>query len=173
MLFSYRIHQQHTQYNYMSSIRITNERPDTLEVRELIEELDHHLTSLYPIEVRYGLSISRLLEEKVAFFVLHYDDLPVGCGGIQCIGKDYAELKRMYVRPSYQRMGLGKKIVAHLEAYAQNQRIPIIRLETGIYQESAIRLYEQMGYQKIASFGDYQDGPFNLFFEKSISLRKP
>lgn len=156
----------------MNAIRITQKQPDTLEARALIEELEHHLASLYPIEARYGLSIQRLLKDKVAFFVLRYDELPVGCGGVKCFGKTYAELKRMYVRPSYQGIGLGKKIVAHLETHAFSKGISIIRLETGIHQESAIRLYEGMGYQKRAPFGNYEDGPFNLFYEKSIALPK-
>ena len=153
----------------MKTITITQERPDTLDARSLIEELEHYLASLYPIEARYGLSVARLLADKVAFFVLRYDDLPVGCGGVKCFGKKYAELKRMYVRPSHQEIGLGKKILAHLETYASSQGITLMRLETGIYQEAAMRLYERMGYQKRAPFGDYQAGPFNIFYEKSIA----
>lgn len=156
----------------MHAIIITQERPDTLDARTLIEELEDHLASLYPIEARYGLSVARLLEENVAFFILRYDDLPVGCGGVKCFGKAYAELKRMYVRPSYQGIGLGKKILARLEAYASSQRISTMCLETGIYQESAIQLYERMGYQTRVPFGDYQAGPYNLFYQKSIAKRK-
>ena len=153
-------------------ITITQERPDVPQAQELIEELENHLASLYPIEARYGLSVARLLADKVAFFVLRYDDLPIGCGGVKCFGKTYAELKRMYVSPSHQGVGLGKKILARLEAYASSQGISIMRLETGIYQVSAIRLYERMGYQKRAPFGDYEAGPYNLFYQKSIAKHK-
>jgi putative acetyltransferase len=152
----------------MKTITITRERPDTADAQMLINELERHLAGLYPIQSRHGLSVARLLEERVAFFVLRYADDPAGCGGVQCFGKEYAELKRMYVRPDYRRKGLGDQIVKHLEAYAQAQGIGIIRLETGIYQEAAIRLYERMGYQKIPPFGDYEDGPHNLFYEKAI-----
>lgn len=152
----------------MSTITFSQEQPDTPEARALIDELDHTLAALYPPDSQYGLSIERLLEEKVSFFVLRYDGFPAGCGGVKCFGTEYAELKRMYVRPNYQGMGLGKKMLKYLEAYVQTQRISVIRLETGIFQEPAIRLYQRMGYQQIAPFGDYTQGPLNLFFEKWI-----
>ena len=152
----------------MKSITITQQRPDTPEAQALIEELETYLASLYPIEARYGLSVARLLEEQVAFFVLRVDHLPAGCGGVKFYGKAYAELKRMYVRPGYQGQGLGQMILAHLEEHARSLGIPIMRLETGIYQESAIRLYERMGYHQRSSFGDYRAGPLNLFYEKAL-----
>ena len=157
----------------MKAISITQERPDSPEAQALVEELDAYFASLYPVEARYGLSVARLLEEKVSFFVLYVDGLPAGCGGVKCYELAYAELKRMYVRPGYQGQGLGQMILAHLEAYALNQGIPILRLETGIYQETAIRLYERMGYRQRPSFGDYRAGPMNLFYEKSLALNTP
>ena len=156
----------------MKSITITQQRPDTPEAQALIEELETYLASLYPIEARYGLSVARLLEEQVAFFVLRVDHLPAGCGGVKFYGKAYAELKRMYVRPGYQGQGLGQMILAHLEEHARSLGIQIMRLETGIYQEAAIRLYERMGYRKRRPFGDYRAGPLNLFFEKSLALHQ-
>ena len=156
----------------MKSITITQQRPDTPEAQALIEELETYLASLYPIEARYGLSVARLLEEQVAFFVLRVDHLPAGCGGVKFYGKAYAELKRMYVRPGYQGQGLGQMILAHLEEHARSLGIPIMRLETGIYQESAIRLYERMGYHQRPSFADYRAGPLNLFYEKPLALHQ-
>jgi GNAT superfamily N-acetyltransferase len=153
----------------MKAITITQERPDTPEAQALIDELDAYLASLYPVEARYGLSVARLLEEKVVFFVLHVDELPAGCGGVKFYGKSFAELKRMYVRPGYQGQGLGQMIMAHLEEHARSLGIPIMRLETGVYQEAAIRLYERMGYHQRLSFGDYQAGHLNIFYEKSIA----
>jgi GNAT superfamily N-acetyltransferase len=152
----------------LKTCTISKERPDTHQAQALVAELEAYLAALYPIKARHGLSVARLLEENVAFFLLRYDGLPAGCGGVKCFGKSYAELKRMYVRPGFRKIGLGKRILEYLEAYARNQNVPIIRLETGIYQKAAIRLYERMGYQKREPFGDYEDGPFNLFYEKLV-----
>jgi putative acetyltransferase len=41
----------------------------------------------------------------------------------------------------------------------------VLRLETGIYQESAIRLYERFGFQRIQAFGEYKEDPMSIFYE--------
>ena len=124
----------------MNAINISQERPDSPEAQVLVEELETYFATLYPVEARYGLSVACLLSEKVAFFVLRVDGLPAGCGGVKFYGKEYAELKRMYVRPGYQGQGLGQMILVHLEDHAHSLGISIMRLETGVYQEAAIRL---------------------------------
>jgi len=56
----------------------------------------------------------------------------------------------------------------HLEAYAREHDIYLLRLETGIHQNEAINLYEKMGYRSIAPFGDYHEDPLSRFLEKRI-----
>ena len=153
----------------MPQITIKPERPDTPVARKLIDELERILAPLYPVESRHGLSVDRLLEEQVDFFVARQENTPVGCGGLKFFGREYAELKRMYIRPQYQGLGLGKKILVHLEEYARTRGINILRLETGIHQQSAIGLYRRMGYQEIPPFGNYKEDPLSLFFEKYLS----
>jgi hypothetical protein len=46
----------------------------------LISELEAHPEPLYPQESRHGLSVARLIEEQVAFFVIRHDGEPAGCG---------------------------------------------------------------------------------------------
>ncbi|MEH2421126.1 MAG: hypothetical protein V7K48_09415 [Nostoc sp.] len=38
----------------------------------------------------------------------------------------------------------------------------------GIYQPTAIRLYESVGYQRIAAYGRYVGNPVSVCFEKWI-----
>jgi GNAT superfamily N-acetyltransferase len=81
---------------------ITAERPDTPDGLLLIDELQTHLESLYPPESRHGFSVERLIREGVAFFVLRVDGAPAGCAGIKLFGREYGELKRMYIRPEFR-----------------------------------------------------------------------
>jgi len=147
---------------------ITEERPDSRDASALIEELESHLASLYPSESRHGYSVDKLLSEGVAFFVVREDGVAAGCGGIQIHGPEYGELKRMYVRPHFRGLGLGKLILNHLADYARHQGTGRLRLETGIYQKEAIGLYEGFGFQRIPPFGAYLDDPLSLFFEKPL-----
>ncbi len=145
------------------------ERPDTPDAASLIEELEAHLGALYPSESRHGFSIERLISEHVAFFVLREDGAAAGCGGVKLFDTEFGEIKRMYVRPQYRGKGFAKRILTHLSDYALVQGVTLLRLETGIHQHEAIRLYEQMGFYRIGPFKGYQPDPNSLFFEKSLT----
>lgn len=152
----------------MSAI-ITPECPDSADALALIAELEAQLEPLYPRESRHGYSVDKLIAEKVAFFLIRYHGTLAGCGGIKLFGTAYGEIKRMYVRPQFRGLGLGKLMLDHLVAYAREQGVGLLRLETGIYQEAAIGLYERLGFESIASFGAYKDDPLSRFYEKRLS----
>jgi GNAT superfamily N-acetyltransferase len=155
------------------SIVISAERPDTADAIMLITELEDHLAPQYPAASRHGFSVEKLIAQAVAFFVVRYNGVPAGTGGIKLFGSGddtaYGELKRMYVRPQFRGLGLAKQMVSHLEAYAQAHNVYLTRLETGIYQTEAIGLYERMGYYPVPPFGDYKVDPLSLFYEKKLA----
>jgi GNAT superfamily N-acetyltransferase len=147
------------------SAAIHQERPDTTTARQLIGELEAALEPLYPRASRHGYSVDQLLQQDVAFFVTYHEGLPAGCGGLQLFGTDYAELKRMYVRPSFRSLGLATLMLDALIQYARQHGVSVLRLETGIHQLEAIRLYERYGFLSCGPFGSYQPDPLSLFFE--------
>jgi putative acetyltransferase len=149
-------------------LQITPERPDTEDAAELIRELDTHLHPLYPSESRHGYSVEKLILEGVSFFVMRYNEELAGCGALKLFPADFAEVKRMYVRPQFRGMGFGKMMLDHLAAFARERGVSLLRLETGIHQAEAIGLYERMGFQQIGPFGDYREDPLSLFYEKRI-----
>ena len=131
---------------------ITAERPDTHDALLLIDELQTHLESFYPPESRHGFSVERLIKEGVAFFVLRVDGAPAGCGGIKLCGRKY-----------------GESLVDHLAGHARANGVTLLRLETGIHQQAAIRLYERLGFRRIPPFGPYTDDPLSRCYEKSLA----
>jgi len=149
-------------------VAITAERPDEPDALSLISELQTHLESFYPPESRHGFRVERLIAENVAFFVLRTDGQPAGCGGIKLFGREYGELKRMYVRPQFRGSGFGELIVNHLAGHALAHGVTLLRLETGIHQQAAIRLYERVGFRRIPPFGPYTDDPLSLCYEKRL-----
>lgn len=151
------------------TVNIEAERPDSPEASQLIAELEATLVPLYPQESRHGYDIEKLLKEEVPFFVLRKDDIAAACGGMKLLGQEYGEIKRMFVRPQFRGLGLSKLMLQHLADYALQRGIGLLRLETGIYQPEAIGLYERMGFHRIPPFGEYQEDPLSLFFEKQIS----
>jgi putative acetyltransferase len=148
---------------------ITPERPDSADAKALIMELEAVLAPSYPPESRHGLSVERLLAERVAFFLLRSDGTPASCGGIKLVGADYGEIKRMYVRPQFRGLGFGKLMLDHLAAYARANGVALLRLETGIHQQEAIGMYQRMGFQRIPPFAPYKEDPLSLCFEKRLT----
>jgi GNAT superfamily N-acetyltransferase len=151
-------------------ITITEVRPDSADAVQLITELDAHLAEKpYPQHSRHAFSVDKLVREGVVFFVARHDDRPAACGGLKLFGVEYAEVKRMYVRPAYRGLGLGKAILNHLAGYARERQVSVLRLETGIYQTEAIGLYERFGFQRRPPFGEYQVDPNSVYFEKALA----
>jgi putative acetyltransferase len=151
-------------------ITIVEERPDSADAMQLITELDAHLAGhAYPQESRHAFSIDKLVREGVAFFVTRYEGKPAGCGGLKLFGREYGEIKRMYVRPVYRGLGLGKAMLERLAEYARERQVNVLRLETGIYQTEAIGLYESSGFQRRPPFGEYKDDPLSIYYEKLIA----
>lgn len=149
-------------------ITIERERPDTADAQTLIAELEGVLSPHYPPESRHGYSVDKLIQQAVHFFVMRSEGELAGCGGVQFFDEGYGELKRMYVRPNMQGKGLGQKLLQHLADYTQQHGINTLRLETGVHQERAIRLYKAFGFQRIGPFGPYIYDPLSLYFERSL-----
>jgi putative acetyltransferase len=83
-------------------------------------------------------------------------------------GSEYGEVKRMYVRPAYRGLGLGKAMLHHLAEYARERGVHVLRLETGIYQTEAIGLYEGFGFQRRPPFGEYLEDPMSVYLERTL-----
>jgi putative acetyltransferase len=150
------------------SATIAAERPDTPDAMALITELETHLAHHYPQESRHGYSVEKLLAEGVSFFVIRSHGAAVGCGGIQLFGTEYGELKRMFVKPESRGLGYAKLLLDHLENHARSHGVTVVRLETGIHQSAAIKLYERAGYHRIPPFGDYREDPLSRCYEKRL-----
>ncbi|MCI0581574.1 MAG: GNAT family N-acetyltransferase [Chloroflexi bacterium] len=151
------------------AIEIIETRPDSPDAVALIEELEAHLAPQYTVESRHGFSVDRLIREGVTFFVARVDGAPAACGGVLLVPGEYAEVKRMYVRPAFRGRGLGRAVLEHLAAHARARGFSILRLETGIHQVEAIAMYERAGFRPIPPFGPYRDDPLSRCYERRES----
>jgi putative acetyltransferase len=52
--------------------------------------------------------------------------------------------------------------------FARMSGLSVLRLETGIHQPEAIGLYERLGFERRAPFGDYREDPLSLFMEMPL-----
>ena len=94
----------------------------------------------------------------------------MGCGAF--VAKfdieEYGEIKRIFVDEAYRGYSIGTVLMNRLETLAIERGIKKLKLETGIFQDPAIRLYQNLGYEKVPPFGDYNEDPLSIFMEKII-----
>jgi putative acetyltransferase len=154
----------------MGDIRIAPEDPRTGEIVAMIAELDRYLTGLYPAESNHLLALEALTAENVAFFVARRDGTAEACGALVRESPDWGEIKRIYVRPAARGLGLGRAVLAAIEAEGRKMGLRWLRLETGSRQPEALGLFERSGYGRCAAFGAYPLGdPWSIFMEKALS----
>ena len=153
-----------------ASLVIERVAAPTPDARMLITELEAELSAIYSAEQRHGLSIERVFQPNVLFFIAYQAGQPVGCGGI-ALGDGWAEVKRMYVRPQMRGRGVAQAILAHLEQEARSRGVNLLVLETGDAQQSAIRLYEKAGFRRCGAFGEYAAMPQDAI-KRSVFLEK-
>lgn len=103
-----------------------------------------------------------------AFFLVYVDDVPAAMGGWRRHGDEDAEIKRMFVRPQFQRRGLARLILSHLEVTAAAVGISRLILETGLEQPEAISMYRSAGYEDIPPFGFYVGDPLSVHLGKRL-----
>ncbi|MER7170143.1 helix-turn-helix domain-containing GNAT family N-acetyltransferase [Streptomyces mesophilus] len=88
------------------------------------------------------------------FVVARLHGEPVGCGGIHLGGDEPPYIKRMWVAKSARGLGLGRRLLAELEAYAVRSGARSVRLETNGELREAIALYRSAGYEEVPAFND-------------------
>jgi putative acetyltransferase len=130
----------------------------TDDVRALIDELDRTLSAEYSPEQRHGLAPEAIFQPHIRFFLARLDSAPVGCGGVALFA-DYAEVKRMYVRDAARGRGVAQALLRRIEQQTCEAGIDLLRLETGVNQHAALRLYGQAGFRPCAAFGAYAEMP--------------
>jgi ribosomal protein S18 acetylase RimI-like enzyme len=154
------------------SIELECVESPTPDARALISELDAELNAGYSPQQRHGLSLEKVFQPWIRFFVARLDGKAAGCGGIS-FENGLAEIKRMYVRPDARRSGVALAILSRLEAEARARGFEHVVLETGDAQYAAIRFYERAGFGRCPAFEPYASMPAaaierSRFFEKRI-----
>jgi putative acetyltransferase len=144
----------------------------TDDVRTLIGELNDELSGLYTAEQRHGLALDAIFQPHIRFFVARCDGKAVGCGGV-ALFDDFAELKRMYVRPAWRGQGVADAVMTRLVKETAGSGRSLLRLETGSASLAAIRFYGRLGFRTCDAFAPYATMPpasiiTSVFMEKHV-----
>jgi ribosomal protein S18 acetylase RimI-like enzyme len=116
--------------------------------------------------------ISSISEDGV-FYLIQVDDKIVGMGALRKVKEGIGEIKRMYIKPEYQGIGLGKKMLQLLLGKSKEYGFSTIYLETGSFMTTAQHLYHSAGFHDREEYPE-TEVPLQLrhvwlFMEKDIS----
>lgn len=90
----------------------------------------------------------------------------VGCGGLLRLDATTAEIKRMWIHPQWRGVGLGRRLLAHLESVAVEKGRSTVVLDTNATLVEAIAMYQRAGYRAIDR---YNDNPYaQRWFAKDL-----
>ena len=149
---------------------------ELLQIRTLFEEYAKTLGSdpclqdfseeLATLPGRYARPKGRLLlamiEHKVA-----------GCAALRSLDAETGEMKRVYVRPAFRGLGLGRMLAASILHESRVAGYRRVRLDTLPSMNQAQELYRNLGFREIAPYGDNPvDGAVYLELELDRAFRE-
>jgi DNA-binding MarR family transcriptional regulator/GNAT superfamily N-acetyltransferase len=134
--------------------------------RRYLAELDERFETGYDAE--HAISADddevRLPRGLCMLATLHGE--PVAFGLLKFSGDGKTHLKRMWVSRDIRGVGLGRRLLATLEAQAAAHGIHTVQLETNRALTEAIALYHSAGYVEVPAFNAEPHG--DHWFEKKI-----
>jgi GNAT superfamily N-acetyltransferase len=95
------------------------------------------------------------------FIALYDGERAVAGGGVKQLAPGVGEIKRMYVVPDRRGHGLSRALLVALEDLARDLGHERVRLDTGVHQHAALRLYRGAGYSEI---DDYNGNPYASYW---------
>jgi DNA-binding MarR family transcriptional regulator/GNAT superfamily N-acetyltransferase len=132
--------------------------PNHPDARRCIEayfaELDRRSPS--PFDPTAGVTAEpHELRPPAGLMLLAYlRDEPVGCGALKHHPDSPSDIKRMWVAQSVRGLGVGRRLLAELEARARDHGARSVRLDTNRNLTEALAMYRNAGYVEVPRFND-------------------
>lgn len=143
---------------------ITVDDPALPEVRAVIERhlaLAHAVT---PVDDVHALDPDGLLDATITVFSARQRGEVLGIGALRQLDSHHGELKSMHTIEEARGLGIGRAILEHLIGEAKARGYERVSLETGTMDafKAARMLYQSVGFEECAPFGDYPDIPGSI-----------
>jgi ribosomal protein S18 acetylase RimI-like enzyme len=116
---------------------LITEYANSLGVDLSFQDLDHELATL---DTFYDLILLAREADRIA-----------GCVALRRIDDEICEMKRLYVRPAFRGLNLGRKLATRI-IDAARERYEQMRLDTLPTMSAAIPLYQSLGFVEIEPY---------------------
>jgi GNAT superfamily N-acetyltransferase len=101
-------------------------------------------------------SIDKFLPPHGRLMLAVYEGKVCGLGSLKSINAEIGEIKRMYVDPSFRRIGAGRAILEALILEAKKAGYKKIRLDSPKFMEAAHALYRSFGFKDIPVYPEVE-----------------
>ena len=134
------------------------------EIRQLFTEYTAHLTEGDP-QFRDYLRIQNYdaeiahLEDKYGhpngrLYLALANGKSAGCIALRKLNDSQCEMKRLYVRPEYRSLGIGKRLTSQILDDARSMGYRQILLDTFPFLDRAMGMYRRLGFQETDKYND-------------------
>ncbi len=104
-----------------------------------------------------------------ALLIARGDGRVAGCVGVRGIGDQQCEMKRLFVRPEFRGLGLGRRLAEQIIEEAVSIGYKHMKLDTFGFLEEAVQLYRTLGFREIEA---YYDNPLDGVQYWELDMRK-
>ncbi len=147
------------QEEYLAAIELFKEYVASLDFDLSFQNFDEELTIM---PVMYGSQTGKL-------FLVKLGSEFIGCAGLRRIENDITcELKRMYIKPAYRQLGVGKAIMRLAIDNARVMGYELMKLDTiGYKMPLAVKLYKSYGFKETVAY-NYNPHEGVVYFELKL-----
>ncbi len=81
-----------------------------------------------------------------------YNKKVSGCAALRPLNGDICEMKRLYVKPEFRGLGIGKKLAQAIIEKGKTLNYKYMRLDTVEFMKEAVKLYKSLGFYEIEPY---------------------
>ena len=100
--------------------------------------------------------IAQFLPPSGRLILAFVDNQACGIGCLKSISEEIGEIKRMYVDPSFRKIGAGRAILQSLLNAAKEAGYKKVRLDSPKFMEAAHALYRSVGFSDIPVYAEVE-----------------
>ncbi|MDO4734330.1 MAG: GNAT family N-acetyltransferase [Lachnospiraceae bacterium] len=153
----------------MSSLefRWTNGTDPAFQKFYLITE-EYYSNLVGGVENRKSFIPFNFSESVQDVLVAYMDGVPVACAGLRKYSESDIEIKRVWVEPEYRGHHIATDLMKKIEDKAKRQGFRRAILQTRELMQSAVELYEMLGYYRINNYPPYDKLDGAICFAKEL-----
>ena len=136
-------------------ITVAPTAPEALDaVRQYFHELNERFPSGFDATAALASDVGALGPPGGAFVLMRHGVTTIACGGVQRVDTLTGEIKRMWIHRDWRGLGLGRRMLEHLEGVARTLGYSRFILDTNAVLVEAIAMYQKAGYVAIERYND-------------------